>query len=312
MHKSCIIMQKLEILLNSILPKTSQGYFFESNKLSGRSRVSVLSARFSVANHYAGIRTLVHPFWVLDYTYGNCGSCRVGKRKNPWLARPAGCMHLYAPKMPYWEDASSAPLPLLSSFMTFYGGEDLDLVKHVKNGNGFGRFIDQTGKSGELLLETALEGARGGEKSYWRVMSKFYEIIDLLHSARPLGDGSEKVIVNPDDDGSRSREEIFVEAVRKYLQEHVDKNISIADLARHVNSSISTISHKYRELTGESPMKTLTIFRVNSVKNLLAKGESIKSIAAQTGFYDEFHLSKVFKAATGSSPSVYLKRLPRH
>ena len=100
--------------------------------------------------------------------------------------------------------------------------------------------------------------------------------------------------------------------MRKYLQEHVDKSVSIADLARHMNTSVSTISHKYRELTGESPMKTLANLRINAVKNLFAKGESIKFIAAQTGFYDEFHLSKVFKAATGSSPSAYVKLLPRH
>jgi AraC-like DNA-binding protein len=56
-------------------------------------------------------------------------------------------------------------------------------------------------------------------------------------------------------------------------------------------------------------MKTLTTFRINAVKNLLAKGESIKFIADQTGFCDEFHLSKVFKQVTGSSPSVYLHTL---
>ena len=116
-------------------------------------------------------------------------------------------------------------------------------------------------------------------------------------------------MVIPDNDDSRSREVIFAEAVRKYLQDHVDQNVSIVDLANHMNASISTISHKYRELTGKSPMKTLTTFRINAVKNLLAKGESIKFIAAHTGFCDEFHLSKVFKKVTGLSPSVYLRHL---
>ena len=57
-------------------------------------------------------------------------------------------------------------------------------------------------------------------------------------------------------------------------------------------------------------MKTLTTFRINAVKNLLVKGESIKFIAAHMGFCDEFHLSKVFKKASGLSPSVYLRQLP--
>ncbi|MCX6985885.1 MAG: AraC family transcriptional regulator [Lentisphaerae bacterium] len=296
-------------VLNSVLPKTSRGYFFERNKAPNNSKTSVLSTRYSVGNSHAEIKTLVHPYWALDYTYGNCGFCRVGKRRNSWFARPAGRIHLYAPKTQYWEDSSPVPLPLLSSYMTFYGGEELDLEKHVNNGDGFGRFIDETGKVGELLAEAAVEAAQGGDKSYWRVMSMFYEIIYLLHSSQPIGDGTEKVIGNTNNDEVRSREVIFAENVRKYLQEHADENVSIADLAGHLNASVSTISHKYRELTGESPMKTLTTFRINAVKNLLAKGESIKFIAAHTGFCDEFHLSKVFKKVTGLSPSVYLRHL---
>ena len=301
-------MQKKGISLNFILPKTSQGYFFEQRKLPENSGISVLSARYSIKTSHSDVKTIAHPFWVLDYSYGNCGTCRVGKRKNAWLDRSAGHMHLYAPKTQYWEDTSSASLPLLSSFITFYGGEELDLVKHVNNGNGFGRFIDKTGESGELFAEAASEATRRGEKSYWRVMSKFYGIIDLLHSAQPIGERNERVMVIPDNDDSR--EFIFTEDVRKYLQERIDKNVSIADLAKHMNASISTISHKYRELAGESPMKTLTTFRINAVKNLLAKGESIKFISAHTGFCDEFHLSKVFKKVTGLSPSVYLRHLP--
>jgi AraC-like DNA-binding protein len=302
-------MQNKGAFLNSILQKTSQGYFFGQDKLLKSSKTYLLSARYSVVNHNPEIKTIVHPFWVLDYAFVNCGACRVGRRKNAWFERPPGSMHLYSPKTQYWEDGSSVRPPLLSSYIAFCGGEELDLAKHVNNGDGFGRFIDKTGRAGGLFVEAASEAARGGEKSYWRVMSKFYGIIDLIHSATGNGDGSERNIANPDDENIRSREMTFVEEVRKYLQEHVDQNVSIPDLAEHLNASGSTISHKYRELTGESPMKTLTTFRINSVKSLLAKGESIKVIAAQTGFCDEFHLSKVFKKATGSSPSAYLKSL---
>ena len=295
--------------MNYFLQKTSQGYFFERGKQQKSAGVSVLSAYYGVRNSYAGIKTLTHPFWVLDYSVDNCGLCRVGKMTAPWLKREKGCAHLYAPGTSYWEDYASAPLPLSSSFVTFYGGKNLDLIKHVNNGNGFGRFLDKTGKLGDLLAATALEANNGGEKSYWLVMAKFYEIINMLHSAQSSRNGLEKIIDGHGQDDNRSRDLIFIETVRKYLQERIGINISISDLAGHLNASSSTISHKYKELTGESPMKTLTTFRINAVKNLLAKGESIKFIADQTGFCDEFHLSKVFKQVTGSSPSVYLHTL---
>ena len=295
--------------MNYFLPKTSHGYFFERGKQQNSAGVSVLSAYCGVRNSYADIKTLIHPFWVLDYSVENCGLCRVGKKTAPWLKRGKGCAHLYAPGTSYWEDYTSVPLPISSSFITFYGGENLDLIKHVNNGSGFGRFIDKTGRLGDLLAAAALEANNGGEKSYWLVMAKFYEIINMLHSAQSSRNGLEKIIAGYGQDDNRSRDLIFIETVRKYLQERIGSNISISDLAGHLNASSSTISHKYKELTGESPMKTLTTFRINAVKNLLAKGESIKFIADQTGFCDEFHLSKVFKQVTGSSPSVYLHTL---
>jgi AraC-like DNA-binding protein len=295
--------------LNYFLPKTSHGYFFEHGKQQKSAGVSVLSAYYGVRNSYADIKTLTHPFWVLDYSVDNCGLCRVGKKTAPWHKRVKGCAHLYAPETSYWEDYTSAPLPISSSFITFYGGENLDLIKHVNNGSGFGCFIDKTGRLGDLLSAAALEAAAGGEKSYWLVMAKFYEIINMLHSAQSSRNGLEKIVTGYGQDDNRSRDLIFIETVRKYLQERIGINISISDLAGHLNASSSTISHKYKELTGESPMKTLTTFRINAVKNLLAKGESIKFIADQTGFCDEFHLSKVFKQVTGSSPSVYLHTL---
>jgi AraC-like DNA-binding protein len=295
--------------LNYFLPKTSHGYFFERGKQQKSAGVSVLSAYYGVRNSYADIKTLTHPFWVLDYSVDNCGLCRVGKKTAPWMKRGKGCAHLYAPGTSYWEDYTSGSLPVLSSFVTFNGGENLDLIKHVNNGNGFGRFLDKTGRLGDLLAAVTLEAATGREKSYWLVMAKFYEIVNMLHSAQSPKNGLERIIIDHGQNDNRSRDMIFIETVRKYLQERIGANVSIADLSEHLNASSSTISHKYKELTGESPMKTLTTFRINAVKNLLAKGESIKFIADQTGFCDEFHLSKAFKQVTGSSPSVYLHTL---
>lgn len=298
--------------MNSPLPKISQGYFFERKKPPRNSEISVLSARYNIRTYHAEVKTIAHPFWVLDYSHGNCGLCRVGKRSNPWFARQSGRMHLYRPNTKYWEDTSSAPIPVRSSFITFYGGDELDLSKHVNIGDGYCSFMDKSGKAGGLFLEAASEAAHGGANSYWSAMSKLYAVIDLIQSAQAIESamGDEKIIADPENGDCRSREYIFVDAVRKYLQEHIEKNVGITDLAAHMNASISTISHKYRELTGETPMQALTTFRINAVKSLLAKGDPIKFIASQTGFYDEFHLSKVFKKATGTSPSAYLKHPP--
>ena len=285
--------------------KLPQGYFFERNKKYHASNVSVLSV---INTKVTGnnVKNFIHPFWVLDYSVGDGGFCRV--KTSPWLKRTSGVVHLYAPGTRYWEKSSSNALPCFSSFITFYGGEYLDLQKYVDNSNGFGRFWDKTGRLEKLLSDTATDAACRGEELYWFVMTKLYEIVDILHSVQALENGGREIIINQEGGSNHSLEQIFVESVRAYLQKHIGTNVSIADLAGHLNASVSTISHKYRALTGETPMKTLTAFRINTIKSLLIKGESIKSIAAQTGFYDEFHLSKVFKQVTGIAPSRYLKQ----
>ena len=284
--------------------KLPKGYFFEHNKKYCDSSVSVLSV-VNAKTSMSKINSFRHSFWVLDYSVGDCGACRV--KTASWLKRSPGTVHLYAPNTRYWEKPSS-PLPSSSCFITFYGGEFLDVNKYVDNPNGFGRFFDKSVKLEKLLTATVAEAVLRGEDSYWFVMAKLYEIVDILHSAQPLESGWEKAIIDTGNDNDHSYEQIFIESVRAYLQKHIGSNVSIADLAGHLNASTSTVSHKYRALTGETPMKTLTAFRINMIKNLLIKNESIKSIAAQTGFYDEFHLSKIFKKATGIAPSRYLKQ----
>ena len=44
-----------------------------------------------------------------------------------------------------------------------------------------------------------------------------------------------------------------------------------------------------------------------AIELLLSSTLSIAQIAAQLGFYDQYHFSKTFKAYTGFAPTVYRK-----
>jgi transcriptional regulator GlxA family with amidase domain len=45
--------------------------------------------------------------------------------------------------------------------------------------------------------------------------------------------------------------------------------------------------------------------RIETASHLLLRGEKLKTIAAMTGFCDEYHLSKTFKQVTGRKPKNY-------
>ena len=77
------------------------------------------------------------------------------------------------------------------------------------------------------------------------------------------------------------------------------------ELARKLNVSASTLSHRFRREKGESVMKYLMKLRIEQAKHLLEEGLSLSAVAAQTGFDNPFHFSRAFKRTVGFSPSEY-------
>jgi len=75
--------------------------------------------------------------------------------------------------------------------------------------------------------------------------------------------------------------------------------------------SISSLSHRYKQEKGVSPITRLLSLRINYSKALLLKGYPLKAIAVQLGFTDAFHFSKTFKIMEGIPPREFLKRTDR-
>jgi AraC-like DNA-binding protein len=108
-------------------------------------------------------------------------------------------------------------------------------------------------------------------------------------------------------DPNREEEISFAEKVDDYLREHSAERLTLAGIARHLHVSPSTLSHRYRQEAGRSPMKRLIEIRIGMAKGLLFRGYPLKTIAEQTGFSDMYHLSKTFKRQEGVSPRAFLR-----
>jgi AraC-type DNA-binding domain-containing proteins len=62
----------------------------------------------------------------------------------------------------------------------------------------------------------------------------------------------------------------------------------------------------FRSATGDTPMSYLRRVRIEAAKRLLAAGgQAVTEVAAEVGFEDSNHFSRVFKEETGSSPLKY-------
>ncbi len=140
---------------------------------------------------------------------------------------------------------------------------------------------------------------------YRRLPSFSMEYLEDL--ANLLGRLSEYILIK---ELVRYRNQQWAHELDKYIQVNINSRISIADLAGHIGKSESFISHLFRTEFGQSPKQFILTAKINTSKNRLSDGVSVKDTALGLGFFDEFHFSRTFKKQTGISPSQYKKTAP--
>ena len=97
----------------------------------------------------------------------------------------------------------------------------------------------------------------------------------------------------------------IVEAVRRHLRDHVADPVRLDDLARLAGRSRCHLLRMFQQATGLPPHAYQTQLRVEAAKGLLAAGHAISHVAAETGFSDQSHFSRVFRDLTGATPGQY-------
>lgn len=100
-----------------------------------------------------------------------------------------------------------------------------------------------------------------------------------------------------------------VRAVIDYMAAHLDSNISLDDLAMITGLSRFHLLRVFRAATGLPPHTYFNHMRLRRAKRLLFDGTSIADAAAATGFADQSHLNRHFKAMWGVSPGAFIASL---
>ena len=82
--------------------------------------------------------------------------------------------------------------------------------------------------------------------------------------------------------------------------------ITVAEMAATVGLSESWFATVFRQTTGKTPLQWLLGRRVELAQNLMIEGDmSLVEIAAQLGFSDQAHLTKVFRQIIGETPAAW-------
>jgi AraC-like DNA-binding protein len=97
-----------------------------------------------------------------------------------------------------------------------------------------------------------------------------------------------------------------VERVIQQMRLYYHKPLRISDLAGTAGMSPSHFNRVFRSAVGSSPIDWLRHYRINQAKRrLLESTDSVKEVARQVGYSDQFYFSKDFKRFTSLSPSLY-------
>lgn len=107
---------------------------------------------------------------------------------------------------------------------------------------------------------------------------------------------------------SSTRMPDMVETARNYMQEHIEENISMPDVAQFLNISYATFRHTFKKYTGLSPAQYFINLRLHRAKELLRSTEiPVKEISYRLHFENPEYFSTLFRKRTGVSPSVFRK-----
>ena len=95
-----------------------------------------------------------------------------------------------------------------------------------------------------------------------------------------------------------------------YINEQLDKNISLAELADLVQMSPHYFASLFKQSTGLTPHQYLTRCRFDRAKQLLAQSNlTIVEVCQQVGYQSQSHFTKVFRQQVGITPKVYRNSL---
>lgn len=82
------------------------------------------------------------------------------------------------------------------------------------------------------------------------------------------------------------------------------------EIATRLGLSPETFRKRFARAVGIPPARFQKQKKIERACAALYQGSlSLKQLASDLGFFDEFHFSKAFKQVVGQSPSVYRRRL---
>ncbi|WP_160115693.1 AraC family transcriptional regulator [Bosea lathyri] len=105
--------------------------------------------------------------------------------------------------------------------------------------------------------------------------------------------------------GEIGRETGPIARARDLLEQRYEEDLSLADVAELTGLARHRLIRAFRAETGMTPHAYLVDVRVRRAREQLRRGDKPGAVAAATGFCDQAHLTRAFKARYGVTPGAF-------
>lgn len=148
------------------------------------------------------------------------------------------------------------------------------------------------------VFEEGLEIARSPELAFADKQRRIATLLfDLLYA---LGSRHMK--------GLEAEDPAPVRRVGEYIQQHLDRSVTIPEMVDVAGISRSQLNHLFKRHRGVTPYEYHLQCRIEQAADLLAHTcMRQQEIADRLGFYDAYHFSRQFKQKRGVSPREFRK-----
>jgi transcriptional regulator GlxA family with amidase domain len=147
-------------------------------------------------------------------------------------------------------------------------------------------------------------------------------IVRLDHGPHMANQVARRMVVPPHRDGGQAQFAVTPVAptvdddplgpVLEWMVEHLDEQLTVAQMARLAAMSSRSFARRFRELTGTTPVRWLQHQRVARAQELLEVSDlSIESVADRVGLGTAANLRHHFRRVTATTPVAYRQRFRR-
>lgn len=93
-----------------------------------------------------------------------------------------------------------------------------------------------------------------------------------------------------------------------WMAVHLDRPLTLADLAEKAAMSTRSFSRHYRQATGRTPARAVEEMRLEGARRMLEQGQPVARVASRCGFGAEETMRRAFQRRFGIAPQAYRER----